>query len=467
MLEQIYLHQRQYSLQLRKEPYETRREHLLTLQKLVENHQTEICRALELDFQKPQFETLMTEIYSVVHEIKFALKHLRTWMKPQRVSTPLMMLGTKSEIAYEPRGVCLLISPWNYPFYLTMAPLVSAVAAGNCVIIKPSEYSRHTSSLMGQLIEKYFSPEHIHFVQGGPETTQALLQFPFDHIFYTGSSRVGRLIMEAAAKHLTPVTLELGGKSPTIVDKSADLEVAAEKLAWAKCLNAGQTCVAPDYLFVHQDIQAKFSNLLQEKIKAALHLNSGELQSSPDYARMISRHHTDRLIGLVKEAVDAGAQIIFGGDSDSEKHFIGPTLITKIPPQANLMKEEIFGPILPIIPYKELSEVIHFINDRPKPLVLYMYSNSKLDIDQVLRETSSGGAVINDSIIHLANTHLPFGGVGESGMGRSHGIHGFRTFSNDKSILRQGALGRFMRITYPPYTPFKMKFIKKLIRWRI
>jgi aldehyde dehydrogenase (NAD+) len=467
MLEQIYLHQKQYSLQLRKESYQTRLEHLKSLQKLVEENQEAICKALADDFQKPKFETLITEIYPLIHEIKFAQKELKQWMKPQKVPTPLMMMGTRSEIHYEPKGVCFVISPWNYPVYLTLAPIISVIASGNCAVIKPSEFCRHTSALLAHLFQKYFKSEHIHFVQGGPETTISLLQFPFDHIFYTGSTRVGRSIMEAAAKHLTPVTLELGGKSPTIVDRTANLEVAAERIAWAKFLNGGQTCVAPDYVFVHQDVQTHFSKLLQERIQAHLGKDKYTPENTPDLARIISRRHTERLSGLVKNAVDAGAHVIFGGESNPEKHFMGPTLITNVPPQADMMKEEIFGPILPLMPFKEISEVIHYINERPKPLALYVYSNSKLDIDKVLKETSSGGVVINNSIVHLANYNLPFGGIGESGMGRAHGIHGFRTFSNEKSVLRQGFLGKMLKITYPPYTESKMKLIKMLIKWRL
>ena len=467
MLEQIYLHQKQYSLKLRTESYETRLEQLKSLQKLVEENQDAICKALYEDFKKPQFEALFTEIYPLIHEIKCAQKELKKWMKPTKVATPMMMMGTSSEIHYEPKGVCFIISPWNYPFFLTIAPLISVVASGNCAVVKPSEFSRHSSAVMAHLFQKYFRPEHIHFVQGGPETTTDLLQFPFDHIFYTGSTRVGRLIMEAAAKHLTPVTLELGGKSPTIVDRTADLEAAAERIVWAKFLNGGQTCVAPDYVFVHQDVQSHLSHLLKEKIKASFGSEMHTAENMPDMAKIISRRHTDRLINLVKNAVDAGAQVIFGGEFNSEKHFMGPTLITKVPPQADLLSEEIFGPVLPLMPYKEISEVIHYINERPKPLALYMYSNAKLDIEKVLKETSSGGVVINNSILHLANYNLPFGGVGESGMGRAHGIHGFRTFSNEKSVLKQNFMGKMLKLTYPPYTESKLNLIKKMIQWRL
>ena len=467
MLEQVYLHQKQYSLQLRKESYETRLEHLITLQNLVEENQELICQALSDDFKKPKFETLITEIYPLIHELKFAQKELKKWMKPCSVPTPLMMMGTKSEIRYEPKGVCLIISPWNYPVYLTLTPLISALAAGNCAVIKPSELSRHTSAAMAHLFQKYFRPDHVHFVLGGPETTTELLKFPFDHIFFTGSTNVGRIVMEAAAKNLTPVTLELGGKSPTIIDRTADLEEAAERIAWSKFLNGGQTCVAPDYIFVQQDIQAHFTDLLKSKIQAHLGEAPYTADNTPDLARIISRRHADRLVGLVKNAVDAGAQVVLGGQSETEKHFVAPTLLAKVPPTADIMKEEIFGPVLPLMTFKEISEVIHYINDRPKPLALYIYSNAKLDIEKILAETSSGGVVINNSLLHVANFNLPFGGVGESGMGRAHGVHGFRTFSNEKSILKQNFLGKLMKITYPPYTESKMKILKNLIKWRL
>ncbi len=467
MLEQQFLHQKQFSLQLRTEAIKTRLEHLDRLEQLVLENQSEICRALHQDFQKPELETLLSEVYPLLSEIKHIRKHLKKWMKPKKVSSPILILSAHSSIHYEPRGVCLIIAPWNYPVYLSLIPLASALAAGNCVTIKPSEMTRHTSSLIHKLITKYFQPEHVSVVLGGVETSQELLKLPFDHIFFTGSTQVGKIVMAAAAKNLSSVTLELGGKSPTIVDCSANLPMAAERIAWAKFLNAGQTCVAPDYLFVQEHVYTEFVELLRKQLERNYGASLDQQKNTPDFARLVSRHHTERLTQILGAALADGAEIIAGGQSDTEQHFIAPTLLGKVSPKSQIMQEEIFGPLLPILKYKDLSEVIHFINDRPKPLALYFYSQGQIEINRITQETSSGGLVINDSVIHLINPNLPFGGVGPSGMGSAHGHFGFKTFSHEKAVVRQGFLGKLGRLTYPPYTARKLKILKTLIRWRL
>ena len=467
MFDQLYLHQQQFSLQLRKESLETRLEYLKTLEILIDSHQKEFCEALKQDFAKPEMETLVSEIYPLIMELKHTQKKLEEWMKPVKVSSPLFLKGSQSFIQYEPRGVCLIIAPWNYPIYLLFGPLISAIAAGNTAVLKPSEFTTNTSALISRLIKGAFSEEHIAVVEGGAETTQSLLKQPFDHIFFTGSTAIGKLVMMAAAEHLSSVTLELGGKTPTIIDSTADLELAAEKVLWAKFLNAGQTCVAPDYLFVQESIFQHFTHLLKKKLEDTYGKDRHARKSSSDFARIISSKHLDRLKALLDEAVSMKGNVIFGGEVDVNTQYLSPTLIEDVDPHSRLMNEEIFGPILPLLKFKEIPEVIHFINERPKPLALYLYSHSELNIEAVTQQTSSGGLVINDSVIHLANGSLPFGGVGESGMGSCHGIHGFRTFSHAKAVLRQGWGGKFLSMMYPPYTTRKKEMIKNMIRWRI
>lgn len=467
MIEQTFLHQKHFSQHLRTEDLDIRAEHLEDLEKAIDKYTDAIQEALYQDFRKPKAETLLTEIYPVLHEIRHARKNLKRWAHPTKVPSTLTSLGTKNYVYREPRGVVLIIGPWNYPFQLMMAPLVSAIAAGNCAFLKPSELTKHTSALIKKLIEETFKEDHITVVEGGAETTQSLLELPFDHIFFTGSTHVGKIIMAAASKHLSSVTLELGGKSPTIVDSSADLEIAAEKIVWGKFLNAGQTCVAPDYLLIQQSVFAEFKTLLIKKINAAYGKSALEKKNSPDFARIISGKHAERLNHLLEEAVANKAEITYGGEVDLQSHFIAPTLLEKVDVHSKVMKEEIFGPLLPLIPYKDNSEAIHFINERPKPLALYIYSHSELNIEEILQQTSSGGVCINDSVIHLTNPNLPFGGVGESGLGNYHGYFGFRAFSHEKAVLRQSWMGKFMRLIYPPYTNKKISLIKKLVRWRV
>lgn len=467
MLEQKFLYQKDFALRLRTEPLTTRLEHLESLEKMIQEHIPEIVSALEKDFAKPKAETLITEIYPLLHEIRHTKKNLRKWMRPERVKAPLLLFGTKNHIVREPRGVCLIIGPWNYPFQLIMGPLIAALAAGNCAFLKPSEYTSNTSGLIARLIQQYFSEEHIAVVEGGVDVTQELLKLPFDHIFFTGSTAVGKIIMEAASKHLSSVTLELGGKSPTIVDSTANLEVAAEKIAWAKFINASQTCVAPDYVFVQESIYEEFKTRLIKSIERFYGPSPEAQKATADFARMISQRHTQRVQALLSEALEKNATLVHGGHIDIEKHYVSPTVIENVDLHSKIMKEEIFAPLLPLIPYKDISHVIHFINDRPKPLALYIYSHSEMNIQDVIRSTSSGGLCINDSVVHLTNPHLPFGGVGESGIGSYHGYHGFKAFSHEKAVLRMSTLGKLMRLIYPPYTGSKIKLFKQILRWKI
>lgn len=460
-LEQLFESQRKQSWNLRKAPVNDRREGLEKLALWIESHQERICKAMSEDFGKPEMEVLMTEIYPVLQEIHYALKNLKKWAKPQKVAAPLLLLGTKNAIYYEPKGVVLIIAPWNYPFNLAMIPVVAALAAGNCLILKPSELTPKTSQLLEEMLSDIFPANHVAVIQGDKDTSTQLLKLPFDHIFFTGSTQVGKIVMKAASEHLSDVTLELGGKSPAIIDSTADLDMTAKKLIWGKFVNAGQTCLAPDYLLVSSEIYTPF----MEKLKHHLQL----LYKDParDLARVISGHHLQRLSKLFNDALAAGAKLVYGGQFDFQKNTLTPTMIENVPPTTQVMTEEIFGPLLPILKFTHLNETIDFINARPKPLSFYIFSKNKENIERLLKSTSAGGVCVNDSVIHFANHNLPFGGIGESGLGNYHGHYGFKTFSHSKAVLKQSPLGRLLNLIYPPYTPWKIKLAKFLIRWKI
>lgn len=466
MLEQVFLHQKKYSLQLRKESLKVRLSFLEDLERLLTDHQEEIIKALHEDFAKPPAETLLTEVYPLIKEIQHARNKLRTWARPSPVDSGSALLGTKSYIQREPRGVCLIISPWNYPLNLALSPLIGALAAGNCAIIKPSEISRHTSAFLKKYLPLYFRAEHVTVIEGGKETTEELMKFPFDHVFFTGSTRVGKIIMEQASHHLSTVTLELGGKSPALVDESAHLQRTAEKIVWGKFLNAGQTCVAPDYLLVQKNQWPHLKALLIEAIEK-FYGSREEQRTSQSLARMISKSHAQRMKTLLEDAVAAGAEVFYGGNVDVDENFVSPTLIEKVDLQSDLMKEEIFGPLLPVITYDSLPEAMDFINQRPKPLALYVFSESRHNIRDILAETSSGGVSINDTVIHVGNHHLPFGGVGASGLGNYHGYFGFRAFSHERAVLKRSWGHGLARRLYPPYTASKVGLLKTLLKWKL
>lgn len=460
-IEQLFESQRKNSWHWRKAPLHERREGLEKLARWIESHQDQICQAMKEDFGKPEMEVLMTEIYPVLQEIHYAIKNLKKWAKPQKVKAPLLLTGTKNAIYYEPKGVVLIIAPWNYPFNLAMIPMVAALAAGNCLILKPSELTPKTSQLMDDMISEIFAPNHVAVVQGDKDASTRLLALPFDHIFFTGSTQVGKVVMRAASDHLSDVTLELGGKSPAIIDSTADLDWTAQKLVWGKFVNAGQTCLAPDYLFVDSEIYGLF----MEKLKG--HLQEFYKDPAKDLARIISSRHLQRLSNLFNEALSAGAKLVYGGQFDFQKNTLSPTVIENVPPTTQVMMEEIFGPLLPVLKFNHLNETVDFINARPKPLSFYIFSKNNENIEYLLKATTAGGVCVNDSVIHFANHNLPFGGIGESGLGNYHGHYGFKTFSHSKAVLKQSALGRMLNLIYPPYTPWKIKLAKFLIRWKI
>jgi acyl-CoA reductase-like NAD-dependent aldehyde dehydrogenase len=436
----------------RTQPVAFRIEQLQRLKQAVLDRQNALMDALRADLRKPQLESFLTEI-GVVQEIDHALKRLKSWAKPQRVSVSLQQFPASAQIYPEPLGVALIISPWNYPVQLAISPLVGAIAAGNCVMLKPSEIAPHTSSAIASLIAETFDPAYICAVEGGVETSQDLLSQPFDHIFFTGSTHIGKVVMEAAAKHLTPVTLELGGKSPCIVDADTDLETTARRIAWGKFINAGQTCIAPDYLLVDRTIKPQLLERLQGCIRE---FYGDDPAASPDFARIVSDKHFQRLSNLL-----GAGKIIAGGETDADSRYIAPTIIDLDDPDVPVMADEIFGPILPVLEYNNLNEAIAFVNQRPKPLALYLFSRNHHRQEQVLQATSSGGVCINDTVIQVGVPSLPFGGVGHSGMGAYHGKASFDTFSHYKSVLRK-PFWLDLKWRYAPYAD-KLKTIKKLL----
>ncbi|WP_346289297.1 aldehyde dehydrogenase [Sphaerothrix gracilis] len=431
-------------------PREFRVEQLQRLKEAIAAAQTTVLKALADDLGKPPFEAYTTEL-SATGEVSHALKHLKSWMKPQRVGVPLPFLPASAEIYPEPLGVVLIISPWNYPFQLAMTPLVGAIAAGNCAIVKPSEIAPKTSEAIAELIDKTFPAEYIAAAEGGVETSQELLEQPFDHIFFTGSTHVGKVVMEAAAKHLTPVTLELGGKSPCIVAADANVAVTAKRIVWGKFLNAGQTCIAPDYLLVDQQIEPELTAAIKSTLQE---FYGSEPQESPDLGRIISDKHFQRLSGLIQ------GHLVVGGQTEAETRYIAPTVINQVTPAHPAMQEEIFGPILPVMTYETLDEAIAFVNARPKPLACYFFGNSGQDKERIQQETSSGGLCFNETITHVAISNLPFGGVGHSGLGAYHGKTSFDTFTHSKSILKK-PFWLDLPVRYPPYEG-KLKWVKKL-----
>ena len=449
-IERIYAKQRQRRDAVAATTAPERIEKLHRLHEAMFTHRAEIYTALWADYEKPPSEVDLSEIYPVVTEARHAMRHLRRWMKPRRVATPLALLGSRSRILYEPKGVVLIISPWNFPLNLTFGPLVSAIAAGNCVVIKPSEMTPHTSACMKGIINDLFDESEVAVIEGDAVVAAELLLRKWDHIFFTGSPAVGRVVMRAAAEHLTPVTLELGGKSPVIVDRTANLDEAAKKIAWGKFVNSGQICIAPDYLLVDEAIREPFI----EKLRAAI---------APDTGLIVNDRHAARVKRLFDDAVAGGAEVVAGGQFNERA--VTPTLLANVNPESPLMQEEIFGPLLPMITYRTIDDALRVIAAREKPLVLYLFSRSRKVIRDVLRRTTAGGTAINDTLVHFYQLNLPFGGVGESGIGKAHGIFGFEAFSNARGVFEQPTRFSAIQLLYPPYTKFKKKLIDLTIRY--
>ena len=447
----IIRNQREFFATGKTKDVEWRIEQLKRLKQAIIDEQEAIVNAVKADLGRPDFEAYL-EIAAIA-EINYALKNIKSWVKPKKVSTSIDQFPASAQIYPEPLGVVLIIAPWNYPFQLMISPLTGAIAAGNCAVLKPSEIAANTSRVISDIIQKTFDPAYIAVVEGGVETSQQLLEEKFDHIFFTGGTAIGKIVMQAAAKHLTPVTLELGGKSPCIVDSDVDLKSAAKRITWGKYLNAGQTCIAPDYLLVDRRIK---SSLLTEIQKCVKEFYGDDPSQSPDYARLISRRHFERLEPLLRDG-----KIVIGGQSNPEEKYIDPTVIDQVSWESPVMQDEIFGPILPVLEYTDLKEAIAQINARPKPLALYIFSKDKQKQKQVLQETSSGGVCINDTVMQFGVSTLPFGGIGDSGIGNYHGKFSFDTFSHYKSVLKKGF--RFAPDwRYPPYKD-KLSLLKRII----
>ena len=461
-VQRIFLEQQKNRYAVAQTSYSERKSKLTRLLDAVMNNKAAIREAMYKDFQKHESEVDLTEIYPVTNEIKHALSHLRDWMRTKSVDTPLALIGSSSYIKYEPKGVALLISPWNFPFNLTFAPLASAIAAGNCVMVKPSEMTPHTSTLIAKMLGELFPENEISVIEGDASVAKELLDLPFNHIFFTGAPSIGKVVMAAAAKNLTSVTLELGGKSPTIIDETASMASTAKRIAWAKFLNNGQICIAPDYIFVHESRKDEFVKLVKENIQNFYGENP---EGNTSYNRIVNNRHFERVKSYVDDAVLRGAKVLHGGRMNSETNYIEPTLVTDLDDDSKLMTEEIFGPILPIKTFKNLSEVTDYINKGEKPLSLYIYSNSNKNIDFVLNNTRAGGSVINHSAMHFFNNNLPFGGSNNSGIGKSHGFFGFEAFSDARGVLRQHLPFSAIELMTPPYSNFKQKLIDMTIRW--
>jgi aldehyde dehydrogenase (NAD+) len=418
--------------------------------------------AFALDMHKSPSEVEATELLPIMDEMRQAIGHVKGWMKPRRVWPTSTMLGTRAAVHPQSRGRVLIIAPWNYPLSLCFGPLVSALAAGNTVVLKPSEMTPNVSALMGKIITEVFAQNEVALFNGALATSQALLDMPFDHIFFTGSPAVGKVVMAAAAKHLTSVTLELGGKSPTIVDASADLVMSAETLVWGKFLNNGQTCIAPDYLYVHASIKDAFVRECVQALGRLYGSTAAAQLANPDLTRVVNARHTERLAGLLNDATARGARLVTGGEISLDDCYIAPTLLDNVPADARIMQEEIFGPLLPIQSYTDLNAVIAEINTQPKPLALYIFSRDADAVDKVLGNTSSGGACVNHCMLHFAHGNLPFGGVNNSGIGNAHGIYGFKAFSHERAVLR-GSFVRAEKMFFPPFNQRKLALIRKIV----
>jgi aldehyde dehydrogenase (NAD+) len=456
-IDRVFAEQQCYSLSLRSSTCEQRLAVLEKFERVFKSSFDKLYKAAYEDFSKPESEVNTGEILSVLSELKHVQKYLRRWMKPTRVRPTAAMIGTKSKILYEPKGVTLIISPWNYPFNLSFGPMIWSIAAGNTVILKPSEMTPAMSAVIQEIVEQAFDSREVCVFQGDAEVASYLTEQPFNHIYFTGSPAVGKQVMAAAAKNLASVTLELGGKSPVIVDQSADLNKAAKSICFGKLVNNGQTCIAPDYVYVHSSVKDKLLSAMLKAIES-LYGPLPKIASNPDYCRVVNQSHYQRIKSLLDNAEEQGAKIFFGGETNDQQRFIAPTLLTDIPPESDIMQQEIFGPLLPVMEFEDIATVIDQVNNNPKPLALYVFSADDALTNRVLQQTSAGDSAINATVIHAIHQNLPFGGVNNSGMGKSGGVWGFQAFSHQRSVV-EDKLG-LSALLSPPYTAK----VKRLIR---
>jgi len=437
-------------------PVQFRLEQLTKLRNLLQTHEADIAAALNKDLHKSEMEAVVSEVLIVIEELNFIIKNLKKWVRPTKVSSPFPLCWPgRSKIYYEPYGSVLVMGAWNYPFMLIMSPLIGAMCAGNCVVVKPSEVAVHTQDLIVDLISKNFSPEYMHVFTGDPQEVSELLEEKFDYIFFTGGTQIGKVIMQAAAKQLTPVTLELGGKNPCIVDETTDLDYAARRIVWAKFLNAGQLCLAPDYLLVHHSCKNTFINKLKNTI---IKFYGEDAAKSPSYCRIINKKHFDRIKHLM-----AKGNILYGGKSNEADLYISPTLMDGVSWDDAVLEEEIFGPVLPILTYKTQDDLIAMLKSHSKSLALYLFTKNNNLKETILNQVSYGGGCINDCVMQVANYHLPFGGVGSSGIGAYHGKYSFETFSHRKSVFTRSLLID-VNLAYPPYTSRKLLWLRRLMK---
>ncbi|MEK4228530.1 aldehyde dehydrogenase [Solibacillus sp. FSL H8-0538] len=455
-VEQMIAEQRSFYFSRATKNVEFRKQQLLKLKSVIKKYEAEVIQALHFDLRKSEFEAYSTEIGMVYDSIAYFIKNIDDWMKPEVIKTPIHFQPGKSFIVREPYGVVLIIGPFNYPFQLVIEPLIGAIISGNTAIVKPSESSVHTAAIVKTILEEAFNPNYVRVVEGEKEEVTALIHASFDYIFFTGSVAVGKIVARAAAERLTPVALELGGKSPTIVDQTANLEVAARRIAWGKFSNTGQTCVAPDYLLVHQKVYKEFVKALQTTIREFF---GKDVQQSPDFGRIINVRQFDRL----QKILDAEqANITIGGTTDRDDLYIAPTIIENVSWNSPVMEDELFGPVLPVMSYEELPVAIHQVRQLPKPLAAYFFSENDKAIDYFLQELPFGGGCINDVITHVGNTHLPFGGVGPSGVKAYHGKASFENFTHPKSILKRSSK-LANNLLFPPYKQ-KIKLVRTILK---
>lgn len=452
--------QRNFKLQMKNTSAKYRLEKLAKIKKLILEKKDEISLALYQDFHKPKIETELTEIMPVISMINLLEKELPEWMSDEKIKTPLLFKGAKSWIRREAKGNCLIISPWNYPFQLSIYPLLTSFAAGNTSILKPSEFTPHTNKIVQLIIEQVFSVQEVQIFEGDAGVSTELLKLPFDHIFFTGSTNVGKVVMEAASKHLASVALELGGKSPVIVDRGIDFSTAAQKIAWAKLVNGGQTCVAPDYMLIHRDDQ---EIMVDELIKHIKKFYTQDWSKDKDYNQIITKRHAERLHFLIQDAVSKGASIKFGGEYFAETNTISPTILTGVTSDMKIMQEEIFGPVLPVVALESNQEILNYINKHDNALAMYIFSNNQSNIDLFMEQTCNGGVTINDALINVGQPLLPFGGAGKSGLGKYHGKFGFDEFSNLRAVMKRD-LDLGTSYFYPPYTSKKEGIVSTLLK---
>jgi aldehyde dehydrogenase (NAD+) len=434
---------------------EFRLQQLVKLKQMIRRNEDVLTQALQMELHKSAYEAFSTEIGILYTAINYAVKNLKKWVSPQTVKTPLMLFGARSRIYAEPYGTVLIIAPFNYPVNLVFEPLIGAIAAGNCAVIKPSELTPGVSRIITLMIKETFDEAYIRVIEGKQDVTSTLINAPFDYIFFTGSPRVGKIVMEAAARRLIPVTLELGGKNPCIVDETADIDTATRKIAWGKFSNAGQICVAPDYMIVHKQVK---THLIDSLKKHLISFYGDDPRESDDFGRIINEAHTERLCQLIDHS-----KVVVGGDYDIKQKYIAPTILDSVQWNDRIMEEEIFGPILPVLEYENLDEVISHIKNKQKPLAIYIFTKDKMVGKKIIDNVSYGGGCINDVLVHVGNPHLPFGGVGTSGIGSYHGKRSFDTFSHMKSILERN-MSMESDIMYPPYTAKKLGMIKKFLK---